>query len=201
MKDILIVEDGKQEQMRLLQLATDSQYTASAVGGVEQALEEIRNQRYRLVVLDLGLEDQSGLHLFRTLQELPQVPQVLVLTGNPSTHLKQRFLDEGAVGYIYKGSQAASNESLAEIFNSVLSNAVDEQVPTYRELSLTEFLRDFVTPASKELFFQQGDELPKCSCGGSDYRIIFSHRTQLPPLIEGQVCCVECGALLDVELG
>lgn len=200
MKDILIVEDGKQEQLRLLRLAAAANYSAKAVGGVEEATKEINNERYRLIILDLGLEDQSGLHLFRRLQELSHPPQVIVLTGNPSTHLKQRFLDEGVIAYLYKGTQAASNDSISEILLSVLSDEATASDISYREMGLTEFLRDFVTAASRELFYQQGSVLPKCQCGASEYKVVFSHCTQLPPVIEGQVCCVECGSLLDVEL-
>lgn len=202
MTDILIVEDGLQEQARLMKLAADAGYSAMAVGDAEQAIGLLTYQRFRLVILDLGLEGKSGLHLFRQIRELPTRPLVVVLTGNPSTHLKQRFIDEGATAYLLKGSEAAANDSLLDIIKALLSEGAKEESLQYRSIPLHEFLRDYVTPSSRTLFYAPNDELPECTdCGGKSWLVAFHHKTQLPPLVEGKVCCAQCGANLDPELG
>ena len=45
-----------------------------------------------------------------SLSRSKQVEFIIIFTGNPSAHLQQRFLAEGAVDYIVKGSSQAKGE-------------------------------------------------------------------------------------------
>ena len=120
MKDILIVEDGLHERERLSRLFSGAQFSVECAENAEEAEHLLGAEKFRLVVLDIGLEDKSGSHLFQQIKSIEEPPFVIVLTGNPSAHLKQRFLDEGAAAYIVKASPAAANEALLSTVQSLL---------------------------------------------------------------------------------
>lgn len=199
MIDILIVEDGLHERERLQRLFAGARYTVHAAESATEAESLVRVNAYRLAVIDIGLGDKSGSHLFETLKRLPQVPYVIVLTGNPSTHLKQRFLDDGAAAYIVKASPAAANEALVDTVRMLLGSPGQEKLSG---IGLPEFLRSYVSAESRELFLDEGQQLPPCAgCGSADFIVQFDHKTQLPPTVEGRVVCALCGKELDPQVG
>ncbi len=199
MRDILIVEDGLHERERLSQIFSSAGFTVSTAESAQEAEALLNFESFRLAVLDIGLGDKSGSHLFEYMKRSHRVPYVIILTGNPSTHLKQRFLDEGAVAYIVKASSAASNEALLDLVRSLLgagSTASPAGIP------LVEFLKLYVSPASRELFLDRDQQAPPCKhCGANDFIVTFHHRTQLPPVVEGKVVCAQCLKDFDPEVG
>ena len=203
MQDILIVEDGLHERERLHRLFSAAQFTVRCAENAEEAERLLESSKFRLVVLDIGLEDKSGSHLFQQICSADEVPYVIVLTGNPSAHLKQRFLDEGAAAYIVKASPAAANEALLSTVQSLLGTVVTNSgAHAAKGLDLREFLRIHVVESSQNLFLDVDDQFPPCAqCGCRSYVVTFNHKTQLPPLLEGKAICVDCGADMDPELG
>ena len=198
MPDILIVEDGLHERERLSKLFTSAMYSVSCAESVQEAERLLEFEQFRLAVVDIGLGDKSGSFLFEQLKRSAKVPFVVILTGNPSTHLKQRFLDEGAATYIVKASPSASNEALLEVIQGLLGAAAAENT---LGIPLGEFLRQYVTESSRQLFLDEGNELPACrNCGANSYVVSFSHKTQLPPLLEGKVICSSCFQEMDPEV-
>lgn len=203
MQDILIVEDGLRERERLEKLFSGASFSVSSAESAEEAERLLESVAFRLVILDIGLEDKSGSHLFQRIKAADEPPFVIVLTGNPSAHLKQRFLDEGAAAYIVKASPGAANESLLSTVQSLLGTVVSASGRhATAGVDLQEFLRKFVTESSQKLFLDVGDQFPPCTeCGSRSYVVKFNHKTQLPPLIEGKVICADCGVDMDPELG
>ena len=57
-----------------------------------------------VAVVDLSLEDGSGLELIKQLQALPQPPRVLVLSMHDEAMYAERTLRAGASGYVMKRS-------------------------------------------------------------------------------------------------
>jgi len=204
MRDILIVEDGLHERKRLNRLFTGADFSVNCAENVQEAEGQLDADPYRLVILDIGLEDKSGSHLFRRIMSASETPFVIILTGNPSTHLKQRFLDEGAAAYIVKASAAATNDSLLSTVQSLLGSAAvkEEGAGAQSTIPLREFLGKYVARSSQGLFFDVDDEFPPCKrCKGQSYVVTFDHKAQLPPSVEGKVVCVNCGSAMDPELG
>lgn len=198
MQDILIVEDGLHERERLAKLFALSGFTISSAESAQEAEKLLGIQPFRLAILDVGLGDKSGSYLFELIKRSGKIPFIIILTGNPSVHLKQRFLDEGAVHYIVKASPAAENESLLETVRSLLGSP-RETTPS--GIALTEFLQLYVTPSSRELFLDSNNRIASCSCGSDEFIVTFSHKTQLPPLIEGRVICESCNQEMDPKIG
>ena len=198
MKDILIVEDGAQERERLVKLFSSEGYAVHGCESVKDAEEALRNDSYRLAILDIGLNDKSGSFLFGVIKRSGRVPFVVIFTGNPSVHLKQRFMEEGAVDYIVKGSPQAQGESflnrVREILGAVQSNAVEG-------VQLEDFLRLHVAEASRRLFLDADNSLPECAgCQARNYVVTFSRRPQVPPELIGDVVCAACGTPMDPKI-
>lgn len=197
MKDILIVEDGRQERERLKQLFTKAGYTVVACETVGKAEEVLQNDRFRLAVLDIGLNDRSGSYLFSSIKKSAKVPYVIIFTGNPSVHLKQRFLEEGAADYIVKASSQAQNDNFLQRVQELLG---EDASVSKDGIPLAEFLR-FIDDKSKKLFFDLENSFPECpSCSAREYVVSFSHQTQMPPEVTGSVVCSVCGKLMDPDI-
>ena len=92
MKDILVVEDGPQERERLERLFQNSGYSVQTCATVGEAERCLQTESYRVAILDIGLSDKSGSYLFNLLKRAGRSSYVVIFTGNPSVHLKQRFL-------------------------------------------------------------------------------------------------------------
>ncbi len=198
MKDILIVEDGKQERERLQVLFADATYSVSACDSVGAAEEVLKHEEFRLAILDIGLNDKSGSLLFNTIRRGGRVSFIIIFTGNPSVHLKQRFIQEGAVDYIVKGSPQAQNEA----FLSRVREVIGDPNPQKQDgLDLETFLDRYVVPTSRQLFLDADNSFPECrKCKACRYVVTFSHQAQLPPAVSGLVVCASCGNPMDPEV-
>lgn len=198
MKDILIVEDGPQERERLVKLFSTEGYVVVGCESVHDAEEALRNDSFRLAILDIGLNDKSGSYLFGTIKRSGRVPYVVIFTGNPSVHLKQRFIEEGAVDYIVKGSPQAHSDSFLNRIREILGAA---QAAKVAGIQLEEFLRLHVAEASRKLFLDSDNAIPECSgCRSRNYVVTFSRRPQLPPELIGEVVCAMCGLPMDPKI-
>lgn len=199
MKDILIVEDGHPERERLEKLFGEAGYTVVGCATVSDAERVLQYEQFRLAVLDIGLSDRSGSYLFNAIKRGGKVSQILIYTGNPSVHLKQRFLDEGAVDYVVKGSAAAQGEMflqrVRELIGATGSNSVTG-------IPFEDFLTHYLSEKSGKLFLEGDSSVPNCeACGGDKYIVTFAHKTQVPPEVHGLVVCATCGRPLDPEVG
>ncbi|MCB0332660.1 MAG: response regulator [Bdellovibrionales bacterium] len=198
MKDIIIVEDGLQERERLLKLFSEAGYRVHACEGVTEAERVLQSTSFRLAILDIGLNDRSGSYLFNALKGAPSAPQIIIFTGNPSVHLKQRFLDGGAVDYVVKASPQAQNDAFLSRIRELLGEPSTE---TIDGIELDLFLSQYVPEASRQLFFDAQGEVPPCSsCSSQHYVVTFAHQPQVPPEVFGKVVCAECGASMDADI-
>ncbi len=199
MRDILVVEDGLHERERLERLFVEANYSVACAESAEEAEKILGRHQFRLVILDIGLGDKSGSYLFERLRGSAKAPLVIILTGNPSIHLKQRFLDQGAIAYVVKASEGASNEALLEMVTSRLGPSTGRES---EGIPLLEFIGSYLGNVSEELFLDGKQEVPPCSeCGANTYVVVFDHKTQLPPIVEGKVVCQGCGQPMDLEVG
>lgn len=198
MKDILIVEDGLSERERLERLFLEAGYSVQACSTVGEAEKCLQIDSFRVAILDIGLSDKSGSYLFNTIKRGGRVAYIVIFTGNPSVHLKQRFLDEGAVDYVVKGSPQALNDNFIGRIREIIGGA---QTSAPDGLPLEDFLNRYVAEASRRLFLDMDNAIPACrGCTAREYRVVFSHSPQVPPEVKGQVVCARCGKLMDLEV-
>lgn len=101
---LLILDDHAlfREGLRLLLERVDPTVQVDEVASLAQATEACATTLYRFVLLDLGLNETTGidtLHAFR--QALPEVP-VVVLSGDSGVRLVRSAIESGAVGFVPK---------------------------------------------------------------------------------------------------
>lgn len=200
MPDILIVEDGLKERERLEQLFLKADYTVNAVDTASKAESLLDLKQYRLCLLDIGLSDKSGSLLFDQIIRKSPKPLVLILTGNPSVYLKQKFIEEGAAGFILKGSAEAESKNLLNTIQSLLGSSSSSK--DVLSIELEEFLKLYIPEISEDFFLNEKGNVKACSaCSGTNIIVRFSHKTQLPPLVEGEVVCQSCSEPYDIKVG
>ena len=99
---VLIVED-EAEIRRFVRMALESDgYEAFEADGVKRGLIEAGTRRPDLVVLDLGLPDEDGLHFLARMRREKFSQPVLILTARDTVDDRISGLDTGADDYLVK---------------------------------------------------------------------------------------------------
>jgi len=104
LKTLLIVEDDEVQRETLVELIGDRDVKITAVGSGKEALDELEAAQFDCIVLDLGLNDMSGLDLLERMRadsSLAQVP-VIVYTGKELTRSDEAELRRLAQAIIIK---------------------------------------------------------------------------------------------------
>jgi CheY-like chemotaxis protein/anti-sigma regulatory factor (Ser/Thr protein kinase) len=100
-KRILIVEDDGNEREGLRRFLQRSGFVVRAAADGYEALRLVGEERFDLMLADLGLPGMSGLELIAELPNDPR-PRVVVVTGDDTTESLLRALREKACEYITK---------------------------------------------------------------------------------------------------
>ncbi|WP_031521455.1 two-component system response regulator PmrA [Siccibacter colletis] len=99
---ILIVEDDTLLLQGLMLAMQTEGYTCDGVTSAREAQASLESGIYSLVILDLGLPDEDGLHLLRRLRQRKHSQPVLILTARDTLHDRVAGLDAGADDYLMK---------------------------------------------------------------------------------------------------
>jgi len=120
MTRVLIVDDHAIVRRGLRSLLSDElpEATFGEASHAQQALKELRREKWDVALLDINLPGKSGLDLLKVLKaEWPKLP-VLVLSGHPEDQFAVRVLKAGAGGYLTKES---APEELAKAIRKILA--------------------------------------------------------------------------------
>lgn len=100
---LLIVEDEPSQRM-VIQSILETEYSLEIVGSFEVAKERILTQAFDLFLLDIMLEDGSGIELARFLRglKLHKTTPVIFLSSREDVSSKVEGFDVGADDYIVK---------------------------------------------------------------------------------------------------
>lgn len=106
MARILIVEDHPivRQGMKLVLQADPSVMVCGEASGVTEARSTFRETQPDLVVVDLSLEDGSGLELVKELVATRPGTRILVHSAHDETMYAERALRAGAMGFVSKSS-------------------------------------------------------------------------------------------------
>lgn len=127
---LLLVEDDR-PIARALALALRSTYAIDSVHDGAQALSQLSNCEYALVVLDLNLPDLSGLEVCQQLRARGITTPVLILTGESGVLTKIHLLDAGANDYLTKPFSLGELKARLRVLQRFGSSAA----PRSRQLS------------------------------------------------------------------
>jgi two-component system invasion response regulator UvrY len=129
---ILLVDDHAVVRSGIRQLLSSAgkHYLLGEAGNAQEALQQLREGDWDMVLLDINLPGQNGLELLKRIRkEWPEVP-VLILSMHSEEQYALRTIRAGAAGYLNK------NGSLQELVDAI------EQVATNQ--------RPFITPQVAE---------------------------------------------------
>jgi GAF domain-containing protein/ActR/RegA family two-component response regulator len=129
---ILVVEDEAAVLKMLCVFLRDAGYAVTGAGGAAEALTALATERPNLVILDIGLPDQSGLEVLRQLRAEPRTASlpVLVLTGMGEGQAEQAKAF-GASEFLTK---PFSPQVLVKLVADLLSGVVQRSSPGRVEL-------------------------------------------------------------------
>jgi len=125
---ILIIDDEHQIR-RLLKMALEANdYRVVEAENAKEGLLQITMTRPDVILLDLGLPDNGGLHVLSQLREWSVIP-VIVLTVQDDEQTKITALDSGADDYITKPFN--TGELLARIRVALRRSLKTEESPVF----------------------------------------------------------------------
>ncbi len=99
---ILVVEDDTLLLQGLILAMQSEGYACDGVATAQQAALTLANGHYSLVVLDLGLPDEDGLHFLHRMRQEKMSTPVLILTARDTLEDRVSGLDTGADDYLIK---------------------------------------------------------------------------------------------------
>jgi putative two-component system response regulator len=117
MPQLLIVDDDDALRRWEERVVRDSGYSCDGARDAEEARERLRNDSYRLALLDVNMPGDSGIDLLSQIRrDHPEVAVVMV-TGEDSTELAMTAIELGAYGYLVK--PVGSGELLINVANAL----------------------------------------------------------------------------------
>jgi PleD family two-component response regulator len=116
---VLVVEDDEATRGALRALLDDAGYVCDEASDGERAVDAMRDTRFDLVLLDLGLPGMSGADVHRQLRQDPRTRflPIVFLTAHSDREVKLAELEAGAEDFITKPYDA--EELLARVGASV----------------------------------------------------------------------------------
>ena len=106
MARVLIADDHALVRAGLKQFLVDDR-NITAVGEAatgRETLEKLRDEKWDLVILDIGMPDRSGIDILQHIRAVHDRTRVLVLSGFPERQYALNVLRAGASGFIEKSS-------------------------------------------------------------------------------------------------
>ncbi|ARF59485.1 DNA-binding response regulator [Streptomyces gilvosporeus] len=98
---MLVVEDDQFVRSALIRHLTDASHAVRSVGTALEALREVAQVGFDVVILDLGLPDLDGSEALKMLRGITDVP-VIIATARDDEAEIVRLLNDGADDYLTK---------------------------------------------------------------------------------------------------
>ena len=99
---VLIVDDEEDLIVTLVERLEIRGFEAVAVQTGKAALEQIQNNPFDVVVLDIKLKGEDGVEVMKHIKQIKSNLPVILLTGHMSKETNEEGLKAGAIDYIIK---------------------------------------------------------------------------------------------------
>ena len=109
---VLVADDENNLRDLIVRELSRRGLDTEGVGDGEQALHRIRDGAYDVVVLDMKMPKKEGIEVLRDLQEIPEHPQVIVMTGFQEVATAVEAMKLGAYDYLTKPTKIEELEVL-----------------------------------------------------------------------------------------
>ena len=107
MANVLIIDDNEMFCEMLSQMVTDLGHQVSYVLTLGKGLETAISGKYEVIFLDVQLPDGNGLEILPKIREIPDSPEVIIITVAGDQNGAELAMKNGAWDYVEK--QAPSN--------------------------------------------------------------------------------------------
>jgi DNA-binding NtrC family response regulator len=149
MKKILAIDDDQAVLNYLnIMLLQTGVYQVSTLVNSSKAFQELKNNNYDLLLLDMDMPDISGLEILKHIKEKNIDIETIVLTGVEDVELAVSAMKLGAFDYLTK---PVDNDQLLKIIASVLENRKNRRETTtetpfsIEHLKYKEAFKDIIT--------------------------------------------------------
>ena len=109
---VLVADDENNLRDLIVRELTRRGLEAEGVGDGESALARLREDPYDVVVLDMKMPKKEGIEVLRELQQFPEHPQVIVMTGFQEVATAVEAMKLGAYDYLTKPTKIEELEVL-----------------------------------------------------------------------------------------
>ena len=99
---VLIVDDQTDISTGLKALFEARGYRVGVVDSGEECLNEVRNKRYQIILLDIKMPGIDGVETLRRVKELRPDVGVIMMTGHAPEEMLQKALQEGSFAWVHK---------------------------------------------------------------------------------------------------
>jgi len=110
---VLIVDDEERFRITLRKLLGVQGVEANTAGSAKEALEELNNRPYDVVLLDVRMPEMSGIEALAEIKKTHRDLEVIILTGHASVDIAVEIMRLG--GYEYLLKPCAMDELVAKI--------------------------------------------------------------------------------------
>ncbi len=100
--DVLIVDDDPMIQNLLSHHLEKIGISSQSAMSCEHCLQLLRNNSYRVIVLDFELPDGQGVEIIQEIKHIHPLAQVVMLTGEVNMHNVINCLEAGAIDFLPK---------------------------------------------------------------------------------------------------
>lgn len=102
--NILLAEDNLETRELYAQVLKEAGFTVITVTDGEEALDEVKKDRYQLILLDMMMPIINGVQFLKQLKtiQLAHPPRVVLLTNLANEQVIDEAVKEGAYSYLIK---------------------------------------------------------------------------------------------------
>jgi MinD-like ATPase involved in chromosome partitioning or flagellar assembly/ActR/RegA family two-component response regulator len=104
MANVLIIDDNEMFCEMLSQMVTDLGHQVSSVHTLGKGLETAISGKYEIIFLDVHLPDGNGLEILPKIREIPDSPEVIIITVAGDQNGADLAMKNGAWDYVEKQS-------------------------------------------------------------------------------------------------
>jgi two-component system response regulator RegA len=128
-RSLLVLDDDAPFRARLARALGQRGFDVAAVGSVAEAREHLKKQQPAFAVVDLRLEDGSGLDFVETLHRSREDSHAVILTGYGAIATAVAAVKAGAIDYLPKPAD------IDDIVNALLSGRENRPEPPENPMS------------------------------------------------------------------
>lgn len=218
MARVLVIDDDDLICEMIVAMVEDMGHKVECAGLIQEAFERSSKESFDIVFLDIHMPDGNGLDLLPRIRELPDAPEVIIITGLGDPDGAEIAIKKGAWDYIQKSSsikemmlpflralqyreEKSRRPSMALKFNGVMgtSHKIKACLDLLAEAANTDanVLITGETGTGKEVFAQAIHENGR----RSNKNFVVVDCTSLPPtLVESVLFGYEKGAFTGADL-